>query len=122
MAGAINVDIVPKPGVDVVADATRLPFADGVFDEVHAINPHRYDPVNPETARVLKPGGILKVSGQPQNPMARPRSTSRARAAGFVVTGTGPIDAAHLFGVQQKADGTNLNPTFSRSTTYEKLL
>jgi glycosyltransferase involved in cell wall biosynthesis len=62
----INVDIFPFPEVDVVADATRLPFKDESFEGVvsEAVLEHVS---NPETAAqemmlVLKKGGYLYVS------------------------------------------------------------
>ncbi|MBI4224911.1 MAG: glycosyltransferase [Candidatus Sungbacteria bacterium] len=62
----INIDVYPFPQVDVVADASALPFpagtADGVVSE--SLLEHVADPVKvaAEMSRVLKPGGLLYVS------------------------------------------------------------
>ena len=64
MGAAINIDKEAKLGVDVVADANKLPIADGAFSEAHAINPYGY---NPETARVLQPSSRLAVTGTANN-------------------------------------------------------
>ncbi len=62
----INVDMYPFPGVDVVASADKLPFADSTFDGLvneslleHVPNPRL---VAAEMARVLKPGGVIYTS------------------------------------------------------------
>jgi len=63
--GYINIDLIATPGVDVVADAERLPFASGVFQRVEcdAVLEHVRDPqrVMKEMERVLLPGGYLHV-------------------------------------------------------------
>ena len=62
----INVDMFPFPGVDVVASANALPFADGTFDGAvneslleHVPNPRA---VAAEIMRVVKPGGYIYTS------------------------------------------------------------
>lgn len=61
-----NLDVYPFPEVDVVADASALPFADGAVDAVvsESLLEHVADPVKvaSEMSRVLKPGGLLYVS------------------------------------------------------------
>ena len=104
-----------------MADANSLPFKSEVFDEAHAINPYGFSPVNPETARVLKPGGILKVTGTPKNPFSAPLSPSRAKAVGFGMVETGPMQATHHFGVQRTTSGGVLNTSASATTVYRKL-
>ncbi|PWU07474.1 MAG: hypothetical protein C5B51_09955 [Terriglobia bacterium] len=63
--GFINIDIFQLPGVDVVADAARLPFPDSVFQRVEcdAVLEHVPfpEPVMHEIARVLRPGGFAHV-------------------------------------------------------------
>jgi SAM-dependent methyltransferase len=58
---AIHVDMIPFPGVDVVADARRLPFAPESADAVicQSMIEHVDDPqaVLSEISRILKPGG-----------------------------------------------------------------
>jgi len=62
----INVDIFPFPEVDIVADASSLPFADNSIDGVvsESVLEHVRDPkkMADEMSRVLKIGGYLYVS------------------------------------------------------------
>lgn len=67
--GWINSDIHPWPGVDVVADIRAgLPFADDSLDaivSIHVLPELAYpelDPALRELARILKPGGVLRLS------------------------------------------------------------
>jgi SAM-dependent methyltransferase len=71
----VSADIMPFPGIDVVADAHRLPFADGFFsgavmlDVLH----HLERPIEflTEASRVLKPGGRLAMMEPAMTPLAR---------------------------------------------------
>ena len=121
MAGAINVDIRAVAGVDVVASASNLPFRPGVFTEVHAINPFGFNPVSAETARVMAPGALLRVTGTPRNGFAQPVSATQAREAGFDVVGSGPMSSMHQFGVQSATTGGTLNTVNSTTTTYRRI-
>jgi len=64
---AVNVDLGAEFSPDIVADATRLPFADGSFDVVVAHDLLEHFPVLrtalvlAEWSRVLVPGGGLEV-------------------------------------------------------------
>ncbi len=62
----INIDVYPFPEVDVVADASALPFPTGTVDGLvsESLLEHVADPVKvaAEMSRVLKPGGLLYVS------------------------------------------------------------
>jgi len=62
---ATTTDITPHPEVDVVCDASSLPFDDGAFDYVwsNAVLEHVRDPhqVAREMVRVLKSGGIAII-------------------------------------------------------------
>jgi SAM-dependent methyltransferase len=64
-AGAVNVDLRRAPGVNVVADAHRLPFPDGVFLEIHASSllEHFSDPyaVLDEIHRVSRATGRVEI-------------------------------------------------------------
>ena len=59
----INLDIAPFYGVEVVANACRIPFSDNSCDRVAclALLEHVDDPrgVVTEIHRVLKPGGVV---------------------------------------------------------------
>jgi hypothetical protein len=121
MAGAFNVDINPAPGVDIIADVNQLPFAVGAFSEVHAINPHGFQPVSVETARVMQPGGLLYVTGTMRNRLARLLPPARALLVGFELLQTTPIIPAHQFGIQRTSTGLVLNARLSKTTTYRRL-
>lgn len=63
--GYVNLDILPFPGVDLLADAEQLPFADNLFQRVecdavleHVRHPRR---VMREIERVLQPGGFAHI-------------------------------------------------------------
>ena len=63
--GYVNVDLFALPGVDVVADAEHLPFADSTFQRVEcdAVLEHVRQPyeVMAEIRRVLRPGAFAHV-------------------------------------------------------------
>lgn len=63
--GYVNIDLIPTPGVDVVADAEMLPFPPDLFQRVEcdAVLEHvRYpESVLREIARVLAPGGYAHI-------------------------------------------------------------
>ncbi len=62
----INVDIFPFPEVDIVADATLLPFKDGTVDAAVSESLFEHVPdahlVAQEMVRIVKPGGYIYVS------------------------------------------------------------
>lgn len=65
--GAIGLDSVALPGVDVVHDLTKYPwpFENGSFDKVYLMNVIEHLPaplqVFEEVHRILKPGGSVEV-------------------------------------------------------------
>jgi hypothetical protein len=123
MPGAVNVDIYPGTGVEVVSSAetvaSRLPA--GHFSEAHAVNPFGYNPVSPETARLMQPGGLLYVTGTAKNKFAQPLTPEAARAAGFELVETKPMIDAHKFGIQRSTEGGELKTTTSTTTIYRRL-
>jgi len=68
LPGYVNVDIQSGPGVDVVADLRRLPWSDGTIDLLYSCSAiehfgrREWVAVLQEWARVLKPGGMLRLS------------------------------------------------------------
>lgn len=114
MPGAVNMDRTPGPGVDVVGDANHLPFRNGAFNEVHAVNPYGYNPVNPETARVLEPGGTLSVTGSPKNKFIKPPAD--LEGMGFRLEHEGPMIPEHGFGTQRLTNGSPLSTTDNHIT------
>ncbi len=71
----ITTDILSFPGIDVVADAHRLPFPDGSFSGVVMLDVlhHLERPVEflQEASRVLKSGGRLAMIEPAMTPLAR---------------------------------------------------
>ena len=66
--GYTNIDIQPSPGVDIKADLRKLPFEDGYADLIYScaniehFGRKEWVGVLLEWQRVLKPGGILRIS------------------------------------------------------------
>lgn len=66
-AGAVGLDILALPGVDVVHDLNNIPypFADSSFDEVHCNHVLEHVPdlsaTMKEIYRIMRPGGILYI-------------------------------------------------------------
>jgi SAM-dependent methyltransferase len=71
----LSVDILKFPGIDVVADAHRLPFRDGFFAGVVMLDVlhHLERPIEflKEAARVLEPGGRLVMIEPAMTTLAR---------------------------------------------------
>jgi SAM-dependent methyltransferase len=71
----ISIDVLRFPGIDVVADAHRLPFRDSIFagavmlDVLH----HLERPIEflEEASRILQPGGRLAMIEPAMTPLAR---------------------------------------------------
>ena len=67
--GAVNLDWIKLPGVDVVHDIekTPWPFRANEFDEVHAYNilehVNNFVKIIEEIHRILKPSGLLILTG-----------------------------------------------------------
>lgn len=104
-------------------DATNMEgIPDASFDTVHAINPYGFNPVNPETARVMAPGGILKVSCNTKANKFTRISPEAAKEAGFEYLGEGPLDEEHRFGELKRTDGTSIaNDDKIKTRTYRRL-
>lgn len=68
LPGYVNVDIQDGPAVDRVADLRRLPFETASVDLVYScaaiehFGRHEWTGVLSEWARVLRPGGLLRLS------------------------------------------------------------
>lgn len=66
--GYTNIDIQPSPGVDIKADLRKLPFEDGYADLIYScaniehFGRKEWVGILREWQRVLKPGGILRIS------------------------------------------------------------
>ena len=71
----ISADILPFPGIDVVADAHRLPFPDEFFAGVVMLDVlhHLERPIDflKEASRVLRPGGRLAMMEPAMTTLAR---------------------------------------------------
>lgn len=123
MPGALNIDLNPRAEGIFPMDATNMEgIPDGSFDVVHSINPYGFNPVNPETARVMAPGGILKVSGNTRANKFTRITPEAAREAGFEYLGEGPLDDEHKFGDLKRTDGTAIAADDRIKTrTYRRL-
>jgi SAM-dependent methyltransferase len=70
-----SVDILSFPGIDVVADAHRLPFSDGCFAGIVMLDVlhHLERPIDflREASRILKVGGHLAMIEPAMTPLAR---------------------------------------------------
>lgn len=71
----ISADILPFPGIDVVADAHRLPFPDGSFAGIVMLDVlhHLERPIEflKEASRVLRPGGRIAMIEPAMTTLAR---------------------------------------------------
>src|SRR3979411_2442763 len=71
----VSADILPFPGIDVVADAHRLPFPNELFSGVVMLDVlhHLERPIEflREASRVLKPGGRLAMIEPAMTAVAR---------------------------------------------------
>lgn len=117
MAGAINIDIRPGPGVNVIASAKQLPFRSGTFSQVHSINPYGFNPASNEAARVLQSGGNLFVTGTPRNPFMPGLQGS---SSPFQNISSGPMIGAHHFGVQSLSTGRPISTLRSITEVFRK--
>lgn len=68
MDGFVNVDIRELPGVDVIAEASRMPFSPGEATEIFSAHLLEHFPqeelrrnVLPAWRKLLKPGGVLRA-------------------------------------------------------------
>ncbi|HEU5114898.1 MAG TPA: glycosyltransferase [Candidatus Paceibacterota bacterium] len=72
----VNIDVFPFPEVDIVSDATKLPFKDGSVDAAVSESVFEHVPdaheIAREMVRVVKPGGYIYVSA----PFIHPYHTS----------------------------------------------
>ncbi len=121
MPGAVNIDPIAHPSVDVVASAENLPFGNEYFKEVVSINPHNptlppgefFNPLEGDVSRVLQPGGRVTVVGQRASFSFREisrLSDDQLTALGFRRLGdVGPVEARFIFGAPQTIEG---NPIF----------
>ncbi len=97
----INLDVFPFPEVDIVSDATALPFATGSVDAVvsESVFEHvpRADMFAREMVRVLKPGGHFYVSAPFIHPYhASPDDFNRWTKSGLAYLFTSQDDAIEI--------------------------
>jgi SAM-dependent methyltransferase len=84
----INVDLFKFPNVDLLADATFLPFADGTFDVTcsEQVIEHVEDPYKmaSELMRITKPGGLIYIGAPFMYPLhPSPRDYTRWTYDGY---------------------------------------
>lgn len=119
-------DIRQLKGVDVVADVRHLPFQGRTFDEVVSVNPHGYNPLQGDVARVLKSGGTCKVVAQPTNWEFRQllkAAPTELRSLGYARAGTGavPAEGPLRFGKPKTTRGDAIDPSVLRQLTFRRL-
>ena len=120
-AGYVNLDLFAVPGVDVAADAERLPFPDALFTRVEcdAVLEHARSPeqVVREICRVLTPGGYLHLVTPFCHPFhAYPKDYRR-----YTLDGLKELTA----GLEPAAEGWRTGPTATLlvfTIEYAKLL
>lgn len=107
-ANVIQLDIFQYPSTDVVGNALRLPFQDGMFDGVisQAVLEHVADPFQyaSELYRVLRPGGLVLVDSAFLQPLhAFPNHF-------FNTTLDGLRQVMHAFATLEDGVGTHQKP------------
>ena len=119
--GYLNVDLFPFAGVDVIADAEKLPFEDNLFQRVEcdAVLEHVRKPeiVMREIERVLKPGGFAHIV----TPFAHPFHEYPKDYRRFTIDGLREIGG----GLKVVASGWRTGPTATMlvfTIEYAKLL
>jgi SAM-dependent methyltransferase len=107
----VNLNLGPFPNVEVIADAHRLPYADGSVDRIYcsAVMEHLYDPPRAvrEMLRVLKPGGEAYV----RTPFLQPYHGYPHHYQNFTLTGHVRIFEDAGFKVLES--GTDVGPTYT---------
>ena len=88
-ADVVNVDLFPFVHVDVLADAARLPFADGTFDVVCSEQVIEHVPdgkaMAQELLRVTKPGGLVYLAAPFMYPLhPSPKDYTRWTVDGYL--------------------------------------
>ena len=110
MPGAYNIDLNPGHPDVVQMDALNMEgIPDGYFDVVHSISPYGFNPVNPETARIMAPGAELNVSGDNKRNKYTRADDARIADSGLQYDGqpTDLIDE-HKFAPFQRGDGSEI--------------
>jgi SAM-dependent methyltransferase len=107
----VNLNLGPFPNVEVIADAHRLPYADGSVDRIYcsAVMEHLYDPPRAvrEMIRVLKPGGEAYVN----TPFLQPYHGYPHHYQNFTLTGHVRIFEDAGFKILES--GTDVGPSYT---------
>lgn len=115
-----NLNIGPFPNVDIVADAHRLPYADGAVDAIYceAVLEHLYAPGRAveEMHRVLKPGGKVFAC----TPFLQAYHGYPHHYQNFTVTGHQRLFSDHGFGVLEA--GACVGPMYTWISLTQILL
>jgi hypothetical protein len=125
MTSAINTDRRIFQGVDVVANATELPFPPNCFQQIFSHNPFGYNPVSKGVAEVLKKGGTLIVTGQPRNPFfknfLKTISPKQLLELGFELVELEPIDPSLIIGTPKNTTGKPLDTSVMIHALFRKI-
>jgi filamentous hemagglutinin len=109
--GAINVDIRADIETGIRADATKLPFQNGVLGEVIATNPYmgpggKMMDFLPEATRVVSPGGRIYINANAKNPYGKLPSQAELDSLGLrVVQNNGTLDSRFAGQTFMQSDG-----------------
>jgi SAM-dependent methyltransferase len=113
-AGVLNLDVVPAPNVDIIADGHHLPFPDAVFRAIvlQSVIEHVLEPARmlAECARVLQPGGEIWVEAPFLYPVHDPSDYYRWTLAGLRYL------VSSQFSVERS--GTLMGPATALSLTW----
>ena len=105
LPAVVATDVIPYAGLDLVADGTRMPFADGSLRALFLLNVFHHLPDAAaflrEAERCLRPGGRVLIVDQYPGWIGAPiyrwlhHEPYDARAAGWQFPSTGPLSDAN---------------------------
>jgi len=125
MISAINTDIRLIQGVDVVANASQLPFPPNSFQQIFSHNPFRYNPVSQAVVEVLEQEGILIVTGQPRNPFfkkfLKTISPNELLMLGFERVKLSSVEPSLIIGTPKNTTGKPLDTSIMIQAQFRKI-
>jgi ubiquinone/menaquinone biosynthesis C-methylase UbiE len=111
--------------VDVVANASQLPFPPNYFQQIFSHNPFRYNPVSQAVVEVLEPEGILIVTGQPRNPFFKKFLKTipphELLMLGFELVKLNPVEPSLIIGTPKNTMGKPLDTSIMIQALFRKI-